>query len=529
MLVGVAVAAFAVDLGSLHLERRAMQGAADLAAIAAARDIAHAERAARATLDANGLAEAALTKLERGAYAPDAKVPAERRFIAGKRPYNAVRLAVHKPGVLFFAKALLPKPPTIGVAATTATSSVAAFSIGSRLAAVRDGLFNQLLSGLLGGNVTLTAMDYNALLNTDIDMFEFLDALAANMNVKAGTYQDVLQSKATVGDALAAAAQVSEKSGNAQAQAALEALSRQSNAANLAVPLSTLINLGPLAGVDLGDPAPGLDAKFKAMDLVSGAAAIANGEHQVAVNIASGIPGILSLKLDVAIGEPAPFSGWVAVGEPGATVRTAQTRLRLIAEIAGNGLLLGAKVRLPILINAAYAEGRLAAVNCAVIGAEAVDVAVKPGVAEAWIGEVTGQDMSNLASKPAVAKSTIVSTPLAKITGSAHAEIGAASETTLSFSRSDIDAGAVKRVASTNLSQSLVTSLTKDLKLNVQVLGLGLGLPSALSGAISSTLAPVAAQLNSVVDALLQTLGVRLGEADVKVHGVSCGGSMLTG
>ena len=57
MLVAVAACAFAVDLGSLYLQRRTEQGAVDLAAIAAAADLSRPEAAARATLAANGVAQ----------------------------------------------------------------------------------------------------------------------------------------------------------------------------------------------------------------------------------------------------------------------------------------------------------------------------------------------------------------------------------------------------------------------------------------------------------------------------------------
>ena len=40
----------------------------------------------------------------------------------------------------------------------------AVFAVGSRLASLNGGIVNQLLSGLLGTSVSLSVMDYNALL-----------------------------------------------------------------------------------------------------------------------------------------------------------------------------------------------------------------------------------------------------------------------------------------------------------------------------------------------------------------------------
>lgn len=66
---------------------------------------------------------------------------------------------------------------------------------------------------------------------------------------------------------------------------------------------------------------------------------------------------------------------------------------------------------------------------------------------------------------------------------------------------------------------------------SVSVLGLPLGLLDTVLGAVKP---PVIAALNAVaapVDALLYNtliaLGVRIGEADVRVNGASCGNGLL--
>ncbi|MGQ0456122.1 MAG: TadG family pilus assembly protein [Hyphomicrobium sp.] len=529
LMVGVAVAALAVDLGSLHLERRAAQGATDLAAIAASRDLDHAEAAAKATLNANGISDITNLSVERGVYLPDPALAPDRRFTPGKTPYNAARVTVERTGKLYFARAIRKDPMKMRVSATAATSAVAAFSVGSRLAAVRDGVANALLGGLLGGNVALSVADYEALASADIDMFQFMNALATELNVTAGTYNDVLQSSATVGDVLAAAAAVTNSNGNPAATTAVNKLLQQSTAASRSVPLSQYFDLGPLGDLAAGTPAPGLDANFRVMELVTGAATLANGAHQATVNLGATVPGLLSLKLDIAVGEPPQSSAWAAVGEEGSTARTAQIRMRLVAEVGGSGVLLGAKVRLPIAVDLAYAEARLAKIACSQDGSGAVDVAAQPGVAELWIGELSSQAMADFSQRPTATAAKIVDTALIKVTGLAHIAVGSTSETTLTFLQSDIDAGELKRVNSTNMAQSVVASLLGDLKLNVKVGGLGLALPSAVTAAVKAVLEPVAAPIDAVIDSLLQTLGVSVGEADVKVHGVRCGTSILAG
>jgi uncharacterized membrane protein len=84
-------------------------------------------------------------------------------------------------------------------------------------------------------------------------------------------------------------------------------------------------------------------------------------------------------------------------------------------------------------------------------------------------------------------------------------------------------------VETNTLAESLVSSLVGSLDLDVQVLGLGLGLGPAISALVAQLLGAVAAPLDDVVLALLNSLGVHLGEADVRVHGALCNGARLAG
>lgn len=43
------------------------------------------------------------------------------------------------------------------------------------------------MSGLLGGRVSLTLMDYRSLLDAQVSLLQFSDALAADLGVTAGT------------------------------------------------------------------------------------------------------------------------------------------------------------------------------------------------------------------------------------------------------------------------------------------------------------------------------------------------------
>src|SRR3546814_18219157 len=92
MLIGSA--AFAVDLGSLYLDRRKLQGIADAAAMSAAgrpgEESAAAERIIAANCDC-GITIAALTP---GTYVADPSIPAEQRFTGGGNSPNAIRITL---------------------------------------------------------------------------------------------------------------------------------------------------------------------------------------------------------------------------------------------------------------------------------------------------------------------------------------------------------------------------------------------------------------------------------------------------
>ncbi len=193
---------------------------------------------------------------------------------------------------------------------------------------------------------------------------------------------------------------------------------------------------------------------------------------------------------DLAIGEPMQGSAWYTVGEEGATVRTAQTRLRLVATIGGSGPLAGIAVRVPLYLELASAEARLAAIACGSSPGETrVDIAARPALAGLWLGELDPTALSNFARRPQITPARLIRAPLLRVDGEAHAEITNASETTLSFDRDDIDAGAVKTTATDDALQTLLDGLVRNLDIRVTILGLGLGLPGPVKAAVANLLA----------------------------------------
>ena len=170
------LAALAVDVGSITLRARQIQGVADLSALAAAHDLARADVAARATAQAN-LSDVQTVAVVKGAYVADARVKPRDRFSPSANKPNAARVEVTAPAPLFFGRWILQRDAL--AVRRTATAAIpgaepqAMFSIGSRLASLDGGLANALLSGLLGSNVSLTVMDYRALAGAKVNLLQF--------------------------------------------------------------------------------------------------------------------------------------------------------------------------------------------------------------------------------------------------------------------------------------------------------------------------------------------------------------------
>lgn len=557
MPFAVVLTAFAVDQGSLYTERRHAQAITDIAAIAATGNISKAEAMVAATFSDNGLGQVLVrgagnttkplpgrpvANVIRGRYTPDPSKPRASRFVPGKQPYNAVQVSMEKLGNLYFGSSVMA-PPVIGTSAIASMKSEAAFSVGSRLLKLDGGLANALLGALLGGNINLNVMDYNALAAADVSVLSFLDALAIRTNATALTYSDLLSTTATVGQIAAAMADVPGL--DSVSRIALQTLGAQSSA-SLLVSLNTLIDLGSVGQLGIGQRPAGLDIAANVLSMLTASAAIANGDNMVAANLGGMLPGLGGLTLKIAIGEPPQRSPWLAVGEEGTVVRTAQTRVSLVASVSplssnlGGGIHL-ISINLPLHVEVAYAEARLKSIECPTGRPESLRVTIDttPGIAELYIAEAYGSGFADftrrLLFRPvAIAdvslKLLLIKLDLIKIKGYAHARMGNGVPDHLTFTRSDIDTKVIKTATTSDYTSSLTSTLIDDLELSVEPLGLGIDLKVLLgtvTAAVSPALRGVTPALDKLLYNLLGMLGISLGQADVRVTGATCGRALL--
>jgi uncharacterized membrane protein len=554
--VALVLAAFAVDQGALFNERRAAQSVVDLAAITAAANLNNAETAVLTTLKDNGIssvtvqkdgttiaptATKAVVQIVPGRYTGLSSIATGSRFEANKLPYNAVRVLLKKQGTLYFGASLMA-PPVIGTTATANAQAQATFSVGSRLLAVNDGLLNALLKGLVGGNISLSVMDYNSLIAADINVLSFVDALAVQLNMTGVSYSDVLASKASIGQIATAMANVPGLDNTAKL--ALQTVASKATS-TVQIPLSHLVDLGTVGRLALGQKPSGLGVDASAMSMLTAAASLANGTNQAQLDLGVTVPGLTATTLNVAIGEPMQSSPWLAVGEAGTVVRTAQTRVKLLASVTvGNSNIGGGtsllSVTLPLHVEIAYAEAKLTDISCPK-GPDSIKVtiATRPGVVEAHLAASSADGNAGAFAdftKPQsfydteIAAVRLLLVPLLSVKGSAAFAMTNMNSTNLVFNYSDIAAKTIKTVSTQNLTQSLTTSLVSDLSLTANVLGLPINLNALLGTvkpAVVALLSSVTAPVDTLVYNVLAALGVSVGQADVRVTGATCGRSVL--
>jgi len=516
----VGAVALAVDIGSVRVAERELQAAVDIAALAAANNPNRAEALARAALADNGESAPASLAVATGNYVADTSLPAESRFRQNDTPTNAVRVTATASQPLYFARLFTDDDVTIAASAIGAMDARATFSIGSRLLRLDGGVINALLSQMLGTSVSLTVVDYRAMADAHVDLLSTMDELAGELDLTAATYDELLASEATVGELAQAMANVARRNQNPAAALALEALAGQvENSA--AIPLAHMIDLGALGEAEIGSrPSSAMAADVQALQFVTAAAMAANGTSQLDANLAGTIPGLSNVTLTVAIGEPPQNSPWIAIGDKGTIVRTAQVRVKLSARVGGTGLLNGVSINVPVYVDAAYAEAELGGITCSAGNATNVNVDTTPGIANAWLGNVAHFD--DFDHQPTVTPAKLIDTALLKISGQSHVNSGNIDPEVLSFSASDIANHTVKTATTHQYTTSLFTSLLGNVTLSVQAAGLNLGLGNQKAALLKDILTSVAPTIDGLLFTTLTALGIKLGEADVTVHGARC-------
>jgi uncharacterized membrane protein len=525
MPVLIGSAALAVDIGSVQLETRRLQGLADDAALAAAADIAGATTQAQGAVSRAGSPAPVTVAVVTGTYSADPALAAASRFTARPGTGNAARVTLASESPTFFARIFGRRGVPITRTATAARVDYAAFSVGSRLASLNDGLLNAYLSALTGGNIRLNLLDYRAIASADIDLIAYLDALKVRANLTDLNYGAVLDTAVTGEQSLGALADVV---GDATAAAGIRTLASHMRGGS--EKLGVLINAGPLSGQDSG----GLGmVRVNALSMATMLAQLQSDRHMVDLDLGATLPGLSSTTLKLAIGERPAQSPWITITDHGTPVlRTAQARLLVDSRVAPTalpGLASLAAVRVPLFVELASAEARLAALNCGTRSQWAT-IEAKPSPASVALASADTRAFDDFNRAVPLSRARLVDTLLVDVTGMARIDLGMAEPwQRVTFDRQDVDNRIVRTVASSTAVQGVTASLMQQADLKVEIAGF-IGLDTGrLTAAVGQQLNLVAPALDGLVNLATGTLGVRYGEADVRVSGLRCGVPSLVG
>jgi uncharacterized membrane protein len=516
MLSGAATVA--VDVGSVYLARRQLQGVADAAALAATNG---GRPAADALLAQSGVANVRLLALESGYYASDKALSPEQRFLANDPRASANRIELQRAVPLFFARLLVGRDSIdVRARATAARADAAAFSIGSGLARIQDGVPNAILSALAGTQLSLSVMDYQGLASLDIDLLGFADALRLRLGRNGEAYGDLFDRSIPIADIVNAMA---DGASQGAAAAVLRTLAVKLPART--VRLSDIVDLGPMRGAADAQGQP--DIVMDAFTVLRMVLSPPSGTS-VPMDLRLTIPGLTSTRLMLITGNGQARSPMLTVtAARDVVLRTAQTRIHLETTVATalSGLL---SVRIPLYVELAAAEARLSDINCAPGMGNGVTLAVTPSIGTAALADVDTTALTNFASAANPRPAALAQTLGTQITGSATIPLGGTQPRPVFFSTGDIAAKTVKSVSTGDLSQGLAAGITSRVNIQVSVLGIPVG-TSPLAPAVGAVLGSAAPLIDGLLDSITGALGVKLGYADVRVHAMRCGMATLVG
>lgn len=538
-------AAMAVDISTFYLQKRALQGATDIAALAAAQNPTQALVAAQKNLALNGFDASAVVSVQFGTFAANSALPDAQWFTPAasgdavqvdtkiQAPYYFATIMNMMSGANATCKGACSAATTAAVNSATITATAtaqlrpqAAFAIGSGLASLNGGVLNAVLGGLLGSNVSFSLMDYQSLASANIDMFTFSKALATRMNLTALTYNDLANEQVSAPVVLGALADAANASPGVAVSTVNDLTTLAGLTPNNTIAIGQLVSFGDYGKLQINQPSP-MTATVDALDMVTAVAQLANGQHQVQAALNVNVAPIASATLALTIGERPIGSGFVSIGSAGATVHTAQTRLLLTLQIAEIGST--SMINLPIYIELASGTATLSAISCpADPTQETVTLAVTPAVIDAWIGNVSSADMTNYSSEPSPSAATLVNIPLVGVvSGRANATITNLSPTPVTFSYSDITNDVRKTTSTTDFISSLLYNLFTNLQLSANVVGVNVSAPPAATAVLGASLAAATLPVDQVLTQVLNTLGLSLGNAYTWVSGVKCGSARL--
>ncbi|MCE1117831.1 MULTISPECIES: pilus assembly protein TadG-related protein [Pseudomonas] len=325
----------AVDSGRLYLEQRKLQRIADMAALEAAE---HGGACTGNGIQASTLARNAATRNGHSVNNPliascgylMTSTGNLRVFTADNSRPEAIKVEVRNPvttsaagGLFSLIDGNFSRTTTLHASAVAAKAAApqAMLRIRSTLATLdsrHSTLLNALLTSL-GGNVQLNLAGWQGIADTQINLLKYVEQLAIDLNIKAGDYDKLLNTDATLTQLLNAAVHVLQQSSST--------LGVATNLGNVAVGTpSGKLHLGDILDIQNGTAQAGLDSSIQLLQLVQGVIQLAVSKNAANVDLPISVLGLVNGRVQMKVIQPEQVS---AVGNPDTDVievHTAQVK-----------------------------------------------------------------------------------------------------------------------------------------------------------------------------------------------------------
>lgn len=354
LLVIVTATALTVDLGRISTLRRDLQNVADATALDLVR-LVDGRTAGEITLASSWNATRSAS-LARNGFTPggDKQVTVQLgSYDVASEVFTPVSSAAVIPSAVLVVAAdrvsyqFAPGGTATSRRAVAANRASAGFQVGS-FAARLDSANSPLLSALLGDALGLSLVSYDGLVGARVG----LDALATELGLDVGSPDELLGADLTLGELIAAQAAVLRRNGDIIHADILDGV-----VADLPHP-DLPISLGDILQIANGGAAAAAVASLEVLDILAGAAFVANGNNALAVpGLDLGLAGVLATTTSVQVIE-APR---IAFGGPGTSVSTAQVRLSTRVDLSVLGL---AGVHVDLTLTAASATATVEQLSC---------------------------------------------------------------------------------------------------------------------------------------------------------------------
>lgn len=348
-----------IDSGRLYLEKRKLQGIADMAALEAvqrngnclpATNTAPVYAGASATRNGYVIPPGNALNVNCGTLTTNASNL--RVFSADATKTDAIQVIASRPvltsvagGVwsLFNGNAynLMTQLTAKAVAAPKILPPQAQLTIQTTVAKVdstNSPALDLLFGKLLGGNLSLGLVGYQGLADSDINLLSYLNQLALNVNVQAGNYDELLAKNLKIGQLIDAAVTVLQAGGGTASVAATTALGQIKA---LVGPAD--VTLGTLLQLQAGAVSSGLNTTVNAFQLAQAFVQLANKTNGVVAEIPVTIPGVTA-NLKVKVIQPPQLS---SIGDPTYAKNKTDAATRIYVRTAQVSV--GLTVTLPLL------------------------------------------------------------------------------------------------------------------------------------------------------------------------------------